>query len=95
MRAISSVFTPVSMPTLDRRVRSSITISSSEAFPARSPMPFTAHSTCRAPAVRPANEFATAMPRSSWQWTDTTTSFSSGTRRYRSRKIWAYSCGIV
>ncbi len=34
-------------------MRISITISSSEQLPARSPMPLTAHSTCRAPASTP------------------------------------------
>ena len=58
------------------RVCSSITISSSDALPARSPMPLIAHSTWRAPACTPANELATASPRSSWQCTDSTTSRS-------------------
>ena len=80
VRAISCVLICESSPTLERLVRSSMTISSSDALPARSPMPLTAHSTCLAPAVRPAKEFATASPRSSWQWTETTTSFSSATR---------------
>ena len=61
------------------RVCSSITISSSDALPARSPIPLIAHSTWRAPACTPANEFATASPRSSWQWTDSTTSRRPGT----------------
>ena len=56
-----------------RRVRSPITISSIAALPARSPMPQMVHSTWRAPARTPASEFATARPRSSWQWVDTTT----------------------
>gem|GEM_PF-3757541 len=42
------------------RVWSAITISSNAALPARSPMPFTVHSTCRAPAFTAANELATA-----------------------------------
>ena len=42
-----------------------ITISSKLALPARSPMPLTVHSTCVAPALTQAREFATAMPRSS------------------------------
>ena len=66
-------------PTSAPRVCSSITISSSEALPARSPMPLIAHSTWRAPASTPANELATASPRSSWQWTETTTSRRPGT----------------
>jgi len=42
-----------------------ITISSSDALPARSPMPLIVHSTCRAPAAMAASVFATARPRSS------------------------------
>ena len=64
----------MSRPWSARRVRSSITISSSEQLPARSPMPLIAHSTCRAPASTPAKELATASPRSSWQWTERRTS---------------------
>ncbi len=80
VRAISWVTTAVSSPTASPRVCSSITISSSDALPARSPMPLIAHSTWRAPACTPANELATASPRSSWQCTDRTTSRSLGTR---------------
>ena len=47
------------------RVCSAITTSSSDAFPARSPMPFSVTSTCRAPARMPASVFDTASPRSS------------------------------
>ena len=43
----------VSRPRSARRVRSSITISSSDALPARSPIPLIAHSTWRAPASTP------------------------------------------
>ena len=43
-------------------------------MPARSPMPLTVHSTCVAPAATPASVFATASPRSSWQWTESVTS---------------------
>ena len=53
---------------------SAITTSSSAQLPARSPMPFTAHSTCRAPPRTAASELATAMPRSSWQWVEKITS---------------------
>ena len=67
VQAISRVTAPVDTPTSADRVCRSITISSKDAFPARSPIPFTAHSTCRAPARTPANELATASPRSSWQ----------------------------
>jgi hypothetical protein len=87
--------TPLSIPIASLRVRSSITISSSEALPARSPIPFTAHSTWRAPASTPANELATASPRSSWQCTDSTTSRSPGTSSYRRVRKSAYSCGIA
>src|SRR3954447_9076675 len=86
---------PVVKPMSTSRVRSSITISSSDALPARSPIPLIAHSTCRAPACSPANEFATARPRSSWQWTDSTTPDSSGTSSYSRPRNVAYSPGIV
>ena len=95
MRAISFVTTPVCTPTSARRVCSSITTSSSDALPARSPIPLIAHSTWRAPAWIPANEFATASPRSSWQWTDSTTSARPGTSVYRRVRKATYSSGIV
>ena len=95
VRAISRVFTLLQTPTLDSRVCSSITISSSEALPARSPMPLIAHSTWRQPASTPAKEFATAIPRSSWQCTEAVTFARSGTRRYSSRHSSVYSAGIV
>ena len=46
-----------------------MTTSSSEALPARSPMPLTAHSTWVAPARTAASELAVARPRSLWQCT--------------------------
>ncbi len=46
------------------RVFIAITISSSAAFPALSPIPLIVHSTCLAPAVTPANELATPKPKS-------------------------------
>jgi len=49
------------------RTNGAMTISSRAAFPARSPMPFTVHSTWPAPASIAAIELATASPRSSWQ----------------------------
>ncbi len=70
----------VSTGNTSARVLTAITTSSSEAFPARSPSPFTVHSTCRAPASTAASEFATAMPRSLWQWVDQTTLSEFGTR---------------
>ena len=54
------------------RVRTAITISSSDALPARSPRPFIVHSTWRAPCITAASELATATPRSLWQCTDHT-----------------------
>jgi hypothetical protein len=48
-----------------------MTTSSMEAFPARSPRPFTVTSTWRAPAWIPARVFAVASPRSLWQCVDT------------------------
>ena len=75
------------------RTRSAITISSSAAFPARSPMPFTVHSTCPTPASTAASEFATARPRSSWQCAESSDVSSSGQRRRTSPKNHAYSFG--
>ena len=49
VRAISRVSTPVQSPCAASRTWSSITISSSDALPARSPMPLIAHSTWRQP----------------------------------------------
>ena len=72
-----------------------ITISSSAALPARSPMPLTVHSICRTPAFAAAMELATAMPRSLWQCAENTALSEFGTR---SRTIWnmaKYSSGIV
>ena len=46
-----------------------MTISSSEQFPALSPIPFMVHSICLAPAFTAAKLFATAIPKSSWQCT--------------------------
>jgi hypothetical protein len=54
VRAISLVCAVVCRPQASPRVAMSITISSSDALPARSPIPLIAHSTCRAPASRPA-----------------------------------------
>ncbi len=58
-------------------------ISSSEQLPARSPMPFTATSTCRAPFSIPASAFATASPRSLWQCVEMTTSSGTASRTMR------------
>ena len=81
VRAISTVSTPVSQAKYSPRVRMAITTSSSEALPARSPMPLTAHSTCVAPARTAASELAVARPRSLWQCTLTVTSCSAGQSR--------------
>ena len=62
------------------RVFMAMTISSSEALPARSPMPLMVHSTCRAPARTAARQLATARPRSLWQWTLMTALAMFGTR---------------
>ena len=67
---ISSVRTRVSAAKKSLRVRSAITISSSDALPARSPIPLMVHSTCRAPFMMAVSELATAWPRSLWQWTE-------------------------
>ena len=61
---------PVQNGSTSLRTLIAITTSSSAALPARSPMPLMVHSICRAPALMPASEFATAMPRSLWQCTE-------------------------
>ncbi len=73
-RMIWVVSMPVSMPKYWCRVRSAMTTSSRLVLPARSPIPLTVTSTCRAPALIPARLLAVAIPRSSWQWVDQTTS---------------------
>src|SRR3989442_1230844 len=68
-----------------------ITISSSAALPARSPIPFTVHSICPAPAAIAASEFATARPRSSWQCAESVTRSAPGTRSRTARNMCSYS----
>ena len=80
---------------LSLRTLIAITISSSAALPARSPMPLTVHSTCRAPPAMPASEFATAMPRSLWQCTEKIALSEFGTRSISVRMKWVYSSGTV
>lgn len=46
------------------RLSMAMTTSSSEAFPARSPMPLIVHSICLAPAIAPARLLAVDRPRS-------------------------------
>jgi hypothetical protein len=72
-----------------------MTISSSEALPARSPRPLIVHSTWRAPARTAASELATARPRSLWQCTDHTTLSELGTRSIRLRMVAANCSGHV
>jgi hypothetical protein len=86
---------PVRSPNLACRVASAITISSSDVFPARSPMPLMVTSAWRAPARMPASEFAVARPRSSWQCTEMTTSFAPGTFSRMPRMSAPNSSGVV
>ena len=72
-----------------------ITISSSAAFPALSPIPFIVHSTCLAPDWTPANEFATAKPKSLWQWVDRIALSIFGTLFIRVSIIFVNSDGTV
>ena len=64
------VFIPVSNGIKSFLVLIAITTSSRAALPALSPIPFIVHSICLAPACIPAKEFATAKPKSLWQWVD-------------------------
>ena len=52
------------------RTLRAITISSNEAFPARSPRPLIVHSTCLAPFTTASSELATPKPKSLWLCTD-------------------------
>ena len=72
-----------------------ITISSKAALPALSPIPLIVHSTCLAPAVTPAKEFATAKPRSLWQCTDKIALSIFGTLFFSVSIIFLYSDGTV
>ena len=67
---INSVFIPVSYGIKSFLVLIAITISSSAAFPALSPIPFIVHSICLTPADNPASALATANPKSLWQWAE-------------------------
>ena len=72
-----------------------ITTSSSAALPARSPMPLMVHSIWRMPARTPASEFATAMPRSSWQCAEKRALSAFGTRSRNILMSAKYSSGTV
>ena len=71
---------PVAYGIRSFRTRVTITSSSSDALPARSPMPLMVHSIWRHPARTAASELATARPRSSWQWALNTAWSALGTR---------------
>ena len=78
--ATCSVMIRLTKGIASRRVRTAITISSSEALPARSPMPLIVHSTWRAPARNEAMVLATASPRSLWLCVERMTFSTPGTR---------------
>ena len=85
---------PVTNGNLSLRVWIAITTSSSAALPARSPMPLMVHSICRAPAITPDSEFATAMPRSLWQCVENTALSEFGTRSRTILNSSKYSSGV-
>jgi len=89
------VSTVLVTPKVSTRVFSAITISSSAALPARSPMPLTEHSICRAPPRTAASELATAMPRSSWQCAEKITPAAPSTWRVRNSNKSRISSGVV
>ena len=72
-----------------------MTTSSNAALPALSPKPFIVHSICLAPAWIPANEFATAKPKSLWQWVDKIALSIFGTLLNKVYIIFVNSEGIV
>ena len=86
---------PVQNGSTSLRTFIAITTSSSAALPARSPMPLMVHSIWRAPALTPASELATAMPRSSWQCTENTALSAFGTRSRSIVMRLKYSSGTV
>ncbi len=94
-RVSSVASTPVVNGKASLRVRIAITISSSAALPARSPMPFIVHSIWRAPPSTPSSELATAMPRSLWQWTEKIALSVFGTRCRTVSNSARYSDGVV
>ena len=77
------------------RVLIARTTSSSDAFPARSPIPFTVTSAWRAPARIPASVFAVDIPRSSWQCIERIAWSSPGTFSLRRRTRSAISIGVA
>ena len=71
LRRVSSVVSqPWKTGKLFGRTEIDIKTSSSDAFPARSPMPLIVTSTCRAPSWTAVRVLATARPRSLWQWVE-------------------------
>src|SRR3984893_11858667 len=72
-----------------------IATSSSAALPARSPMPLTQVSICRAPPSTLTSELAVARPRSLWQWTESTTVRSLGTCSYIQAMSERHSSGVA
>ena len=91
----NSVLIPVVKGIKSFLVLIAITISSSAALPALSPIPLIVHSTCLAPAWTPAKEFATANPKSLWQWTDKIALSIFGTLFFKVVIILVNSDGIV
>ncbi len=77
----------VSQGKTSRRVRTAMTTSSREALPARSPRPFSVHSTWRAPLSTAASELETARPRSLWQCTEKTARSALGMRSISCRMV--------
>ncbi len=72
-----------------------MTTSSSEQFPARSPIPLMVHSICLAPPSTALRLFATAIPRSLWQCTEKVTLSAPTTCLRRCAKVSLNSCGVV
>jgi hypothetical protein len=86
---------PVSNGSRSWRTRSAMTSSSSDALPARSPMPLIVHSICRTPPSMAARLLATARPRSSWQCVLKIALSELGTRWRISMKKSRISSGTV
>src|SRR2546428_710906 len=95
VRKISFELTPHWNATACERTRPAMTISSSAALPARSPIPLMVHSTWPAPASMAASELATARPRSSWQWALNNARSLLGTRSSTARRVADAAHGLL
>jgi hypothetical protein len=94
-RASIVVSMPVANGMRSRRTLSAITISSSAALPARSPMPLMVHSTWRAPADHAGQRIGDRQAQIVVAMGGEDTVSPPGTRSRSMRISSTYSCGVV